>query len=116
MILGVDGNPVPKQIPCGNCVALEKPSAGCDNCRGKGTICDHGIRFDKDEAMKLLEEGAKRPLVQDPALAFILGNSAAETIRKRWPRGWFTAKSPCSGCGYVGIAYASYEHFTYGDW
>ena len=38
--------------------------------------------------------------------------SAAE-VQKRWPRGW----GPCpKGCGYDGIAYASFLHYVSGDW
>lgn len=43
---------------------------------------------------------------------------AAETltyteIRKRWPR--LFGECPL-GCGFKGIAYASKEHYVYGDW
>lgn len=53
--------------------------------------CDHGVTFDEDAAD---------------------GLSVTE-IRRRWPR----LHGPCpKGCGYVGIAYASYAHYIYGDW
>ena len=55
--------------------------------------CDHGVTFDQDAA-------------ED-------GELDAYEIRKRWPR----LDGPCpKGCGYVGIAYASQEHYVYGDW
>ena len=53
--------------------------------------CDHGVAFDS-EAWR--------------------GLSAYE-IRKRWPR--LMGQCP-KGCGYVGIAYASYLHYLAGDW
>jgi hypothetical protein len=77
--------------------------------------CHHGVHFDKEAAEALLRNAPKRKV--DPALAFILGSTASNEIRKRWPRGWFDADHPCPlGCGYVGIAYASYEHYIMGDW
>jgi hypothetical protein len=49
----------------------------------------------------------------DPAVAFIMGPPAHGQIRKIWPR----LDGPCpKGCGYSGIAYASYAHYIYGDW
>lgn len=55
--------------------------------------CDHGVTFDQATA-----ESEK------------LGS---REVRARWPR----LDGPCpKGCGYVGIAYASYAHFIYGDW
>lgn len=60
-----------------------------------GEPCSHGVTFDKIASR---------------------GLSAAE-VQKHWPRGWFTKEKPCPlGCGYVGIAYASYEHYIAGDW
>ena len=57
--------------------------------------CTHDVTFDKEAARGL----------------------KVEEIRKRWPRGYFTGDKPCpKGCGFVGIAYASYEHYLYGDW
>lgn len=53
--------------------------------------CDHGLTFDQDETR---------------------GLSVAE-IRKRWPR--LSGRCP-KGCGYVGIAYASFAHYVCGDW
>jgi len=53
--------------------------------------CDHGVTFDERAAA---------------------GLSAAE-IQRRWPR--LFGQCP-KGCGYVGIAYASAEHYTCGDW
>ena len=77
--------------------------------------CDHGVTFDIEAARALLAKAP--PSHTDPAVAFILGSSASSEIKRRWPRGWFTAEKPCpKGCGFVGIAYASYEHYTMGDW
>lgn len=57
--------------------------------------CDHGVTFDWEAAR---------------------GLRSAE-VRKRWPRGWFDSEHPCPlGCGYIGIAYASYTHYIHGDW
>lgn len=75
--------------------------------------CDHGVTFDEDAARALL---AAAPPPKD-AVDFIMGNSASAEIKKRWPRGWFTAEKPCpKGCSFRGIAYASYAHYTMGDW
>ena len=53
--------------------------------------CDHGVAFDSEAARGLSEY----------------------EVRKRWPRG----SGPCpKGCGFVGIAYASSEHYVMGDW
>lgn len=53
--------------------------------------CMHGLSFD---------EGATARL------------SAAE-VAKRWPR----LDGPCPlGCGYCGLAYASFTHYVAGDW
>ena len=58
-----------------------------------GKSCDHGVTFDEAEAR------AK--------------NMSADEVRARWPRGW----GPCpKRCGFTGIAYASYEHYLWGDW
>lgn len=38
--------------------------------------------------------------------------TSSDVIRMRWPR----FDGTCSVCGYSGIAYASYEHYVYGDW
>jgi hypothetical protein len=81
-----------------------------------GGTCDHGLTFDIEAARQLLNKARPRRGV-DPALDFILGNPAAAEIRKRWPRGWFTTSNPCpKGCGFLGTAYASYEHYIMGDW
>jgi hypothetical protein len=75
--------------------------------------CDHGITFDEVEAEKLLA-ASPRP---KNAVGFILSNPASAEVRKRWPRGWFTEDKPCpKGCGFVGISYASQEHYRMGDW
>jgi hypothetical protein len=56
------------------------------------SVCDHGVIFDEEDAKKLNE---------------------VSKIRKKYPRGF----GPCpKGCGYDGIAYASYLHYIMGDW
>jgi hypothetical protein len=78
----------------------------------KQSKCDHGVTFDEVEAQKMLDADPGDPNL-DPALAFILGSPAHNTIRKRWPR----LNGPCpKGCGFNGIAYASSSHYIYGDW
>lgn len=53
--------------------------------------CDHGVTFDYAAAQNL----------------------SAHEVKRRWPRGF----GPCpKGCGFHGIAYASYEHYICGDW
>jgi len=74
--------------------------------------CTHGVVFDEEAAKKLLEETPQDPKL-DPAVAFIMGSPATSEIRKRWPR--LDGVCP-KGCGYMGIAYASYAHYIYGDW
>lgn len=55
------------------------------------TECDHGITFDPNAAQHL----------------------AAADVRRHWPR----LDGECKkGCGYVGIYYASFAHYVYGDW
>jgi hypothetical protein len=73
--------------------------------------CNHGVVFDEAEAKKLLGDWEAKT-----NLEFIMGNPARYEIRKRWPRGEFPPGKPCPKCGYVGIAYASYEHYIYGDY
>lgn len=74
--------------------------------------CDHGVIFDEAEAFKILE-GAPYDQSLDPALAFIMGPPGASAVRKRFPR----LEGICpKGCGFKGIAYASYAHYIYGDW
>jgi len=74
--------------------------------------CTHGVTFDKEAADKLLSEW-RPPADWEPGLAFIMGNGASSEIRKRWPR--LNGLCPL-GCGYVGIAYASWDHYIAGDW
>lgn len=58
--------------------------------RDRQRACDHGVTFD------------------DAGL-----NLSSDEVRRRWPR----LNGPCpKGCGYVGIAYASPEHYIAGDW
>jgi hypothetical protein len=72
--------------------------------------CDHGIEFDPVEARKVLDKVVWAP--SDP-VSFVMGNPACAEIRKRWPR----LQGTCpKGCGFVGIAYASPEHYIAGDW
>lgn len=78
--------------------------------------CTHGITFDEEEANRILRD-TQESSSGDAAIDFIAGPRNATTIiRKRWPRGWFTADKPCPDCGYVGISYASAAHYGYGDW
>ncbi len=74
--------------------------------------CNHGVFFDLEEAKKILDQSVIDP-DEDPALSFIMGPSTTPEIRKRFPR--LCGLCP-KGCGYNGIYYASYEHYTYGDW
>lgn len=74
--------------------------------------CDHGVVFDEEAAKKLYEETPQDPTL-DPAVAFIMGSPASSEIKKRWPR--LSGLCP-KGCGFNGIAYASYAHYIYGDW
>lgn len=53
--------------------------------------CTHGVTFD-EEAAKLM---------------------GSREVRQRWPR--LSGLCPI-GCGYEGIAYASFKHYIYGDW
>jgi hypothetical protein len=70
--------------------------------------CDHGISFDEKEAHCILRDW--HPNSPDE---FVMGNPGAKEVRKRWPR----LDGPCPlGCGFVGIGYASAEHYTMGDW
>jgi len=70
--------------------------------------CHHGVTFDLEEAEKVL--GDWRP--SSPG-EFVMGNPNAAEVRRRWPR----LNGPCPlGCGYVGIYYASREHYILGDW
>jgi hypothetical protein len=74
------------------------------------SACNHGVVFDKAAAEKILESTPHDD--RDP-IAFIMGSTGHVEIRKRWPR--LMGKCPL-GCGFSGIAYASYEHYLYGDW
>lgn len=56
--------------------------------------CDHGVVFDH-------EKYKKHP------------NMSPAEVQKRWPRGWGLCPK---GCGFNGIAYASFEHYIAGDW
>jgi hypothetical protein len=76
--------------------------------------CTHGVTFDAAAARELID--VAKSSRDGSALDFILGNSASSEIKSRWPRGWFTSEKPCPTCGFVGIAYASEEHYLMGDW
>lgn len=56
--------------------------------------CDHGVSFDEAEYKK-------HP------------NMSSYEVKKRWPRGFGLCPK---GCGFNGIAYASYLHYIAGDW
>lgn len=60
----------------------------CDAC---GVACNHGVVFDRAAAT---------------------GLPAAE-VRRRWPR--LSGRCP-RGCGFDGVAYASFQHMVEGDW
>ena len=70
--------------------------------------CDHGVTFDVDAARVVLGEWSPNDTAE-----FIVGNPKVIDVRRRWPR--LDGACP-KGCGYVGIAYASVEHYTMGDW
>jgi hypothetical protein len=79
-----------------------------DRAAGERLQCDHGVTFDAVAANKLLQDWDP-----DSAVSFIMGPPGAAEVRKRWPR----LNGPCpKGCGFNGIAYASYEHYISGDW
>jgi hypothetical protein len=70
--------------------------------------CTHGVVFDEEAAKAVLGEWAPQSEVD-----LIAGNPRHAEVRKRWPR--LNGTCPL-GCGYVGIAYASWAHYTAGDW
>ena len=72
---------------CSPCIEAEVRSR-------RQQACTHGVTFDAVEAQ---------------------GLKCAE-VRTRWPRGRFSATAPCEDCGYVGISYASVEHYVRGGW
>ena len=57
------------------------------------TKCDHGIVFDLAECRKL--------------------GLSSDEVRKKYPR--HNGLCP-KGCGFYGIAYQGYQHFTAGAW
>lgn len=72
------------------------------------SACDHGLVFDREEAKRILGDW-----VPQDAADFIVGNPQRAEVRKRFPR----LHGVCpKGCGFTGIAYASFEHYIYGDW
>lgn len=70
--------------------------------------CDHGIVFDEEEAKKILAGWKPSNEVE-----FVAGNPASAEIRRRWPRLFGLCPK---GCGFNGIGYASFAHYTMGDW
>ncbi len=57
----------------------------------KIVACDHGVVFDSEAARWM----------------------SSREVQEKFPRLY----GPCpKGCGYVGIGYATYEHFIAGDW
>ena len=66
----------------------------------------HIPTFDEAEASKLL--GDWQP--KNPK-EWILGNPGRHEVRRRWPR----FEGTCE-CGFHGISYASFAHYTMGDW
>lgn len=76
---------------------MTTPADGDDSDRGapaRKLDCNHGVSFDADDE------------------AYKAGMSARE-VRKRWPR--LDGACP-KGCGFSGIAYASFTHYISGDW
>jgi hypothetical protein len=73
-----------------------------------GEPCNHGITFDEDAALELIRNWSPAD-----AAEFIVGPPGSREIRKRWPR--LFGVCPL-GCGYQGIYYASWAHYTMGDW
>lgn len=71
--------------------SLEQILAGAVEAHADRIECDHGVGFDEDHA-KLMD---------------------TYEIRRVYPR--LNGECP-KGCGYVGIAYASKEHYYMGDW
>lgn len=54
--------------------------------------CDHGVVFDAEKAQHM---------------------KTAYEVRAAYPR--LMGNCP-KGCGFIGIAYASFKHYIYGDW
>lgn len=70
--------------------------------------CDHGVTFDVEEAKRIL--GDWKPTSPEE---FVGGNPRVSEVRRRFPR--LHGECP-KGCGFKGIAYASWAHYTMGDW
>ena len=63
------------------------------------TACDHGVTFDEVACEAMVK--ANKDQVD------------AVEVRRRWPR----LDGACSkGCGFTGIAYASFAHMCWADW
>jgi hypothetical protein len=76
-----------------------RPPADPPGVLAPGAPCQHGLTFDR-RVVDASCRGKTTPM------------TTAE-IRARWPR----LDGPCPlGCGFSGIAYASYVHYLYGDW
>lgn len=61
--------------------------------------CDHGIVFDVAACEAMVETNG--------------GEMDTAELRRRWPRLHGTCPK---GCGFTGIAYASFAHMIWGDW
>lgn len=77
-------------------------------CNMSDVMCDHGLQFDPEEAKKILGSWEPQSIVE-----FVMGNPRHVEVRKRFPR--LHGECP-KKCGFVGIAYASSEHYVMGDW
>lgn len=71
--------------------SLKTLASSLNDFSGVVLDCDHGVTFDIVAARGL----------------------SALKVREKWPRGFGNCPK---GCGFNGIAYASYEHYLYGDW
>jgi hypothetical protein len=72
--------------------------------------CDHGVTFDEGEARKILSRASTPTSIAEWVVGPV---DATSEVRRRWPR----LMGPCpKGCGFNGIAYASWAHYTMGDW
>lgn len=80
----------------------------CSCCESRMSECDHGLTFDLEEAQQIL--GDWRP---SSSFEFVMGNPRHAEVRRRFPR--LEGQCP-KRCGFVGIAYASADHFVSGDW
>ena len=117
MILDQYGHPVRPYLGA-DLVAIDASSSAAasssEEASSSTSSCTHGLSFDPEAAEALL---AAKPADPTP-LGFIMGSPAhvearMEEASSRWPR--LDGRCPL-GCGYTGIAYASYHHYIAGDW